>query len=407
MTKDKQTEIVIIGAGGAGCSAAIEASAYTKEIVLLTKNDFSDSKTFNAQGGIQAAILPEDSIDNHLEDTLRAGNYKNNPALARILTSRAPQTIKWLESLGIQFDRDDQQKYKLKTAAGISCPRVLSCGDTTGNKIVRPLEKTVKSLGIEVKEKALVKSIKKNSKTNRFQVVVNVAGKEELIIAKSVIIATGGLLPKEKRAGLDLNDHDYAPDGVELATSIGAEVKNADLIQYHPTGVVIPRALRRYRIPEVVRGCGAKLTDKNGNEFVDSLATRNKLTAEIVRICDAGLGVVTEDGYKGVWLTIPDVEKNHGKGYIKDNFPSMYEKFSKCNYNINEKPVLVYPIVHYSLGGICINENSETTISGLFAAGETTYGVHGEDRLMGNSLLDIFVFGRIAGTSAAKYVSAI
>lgn len=396
--------MLIVGSGGAGCAAAIEASAFTKKILIVTKNLADNSKTQRAQGGIQAAISEEDSPELHFADTLKAGNYKNDKAIVKKLTSSAPETIEWLEKIGVRFDRLPSGAFKLKGAAGLSKPRVLSCGDSTGNRIVGPLLTHVKKMGLELREFALVKNIQKVE--NHFEILISFKGVEEKVLSKTVIIATGGLLPKEKRAGLKLKDHEYAPDGVELAKQLGATVKNVDLLQYHPTGIILPKPLRRMRLPEPMRACGAKFLDKDLNPFVDSLITRNKLTNEIVALCEKGKGVETKDGYRGVWLSTPEIDRINGEGYTKENFPKFYNAFMEHDHDLTKHNVLVYPIVHYSLGGICIDEKTATSVEGLFAAGETTYGVHGEDRLMGNSLLDIFVFGRVAGNSAINYIKS-
>jgi len=209
-------------------------------------------------------------------------------------------------------------------------------------------------------------------------------------------------MPREKRVGVFNPGQEHIPDGVGLAEQLGAKCENASLNQFHPTGILQPKSLRRERLPETMRAAGARILDKNFTEFVDPLTTRNKLTDAIVNCCDNGFGVVTDDGYQGVWLMTPDIDELNGKGYTASNYPKFYNLFIENNHDISLKPVLIYPIVHYSLGGIAIDENAETTVRGVFAAGETTWGVHGEERLMGNSLLDIFVFGKLAGKNAAQ-----
>jgi aspartate oxidase len=278
---------------------------------------------------------------------------------------------------------------------------VLSCGDSTGNKIVVPLLNFVKNLGIELKENTGVLAVSKQE--DLFKLQIKAEGEPSDIYSKSVILATGGLLPKEKKAGIALGDMADFPDGIGLAEQLNAEVVNADLTQYHPTGVVLPKALRRDRFPETMRASGARLLNKHGEEFIDPLLTRKIVQTAIVEECQKGNGIETEDGYVGVWFTCQEIDEKMGDGYTQKHYPKFYNLFMKHGHDITKEPVLVYPIVHYSLGGVRINEKTETTVEGFFAAGETTWGVHGEERLMGNSLLDIFVFGRIAGKQAIQY----
>ena len=397
-------DLVIIGSGGAGCAAALEAFQLNQNIVILTKGSADYSKTANAQGGIQAAIGEGDSPELHFQDTMKAGKFKSEEKIVRVLTESAAETIQWLENIGVQFDRVDGG-YKLKKAGGVSKARVLSCGDSTGNKIIKPLLSVVKEKGISLQENTGVKHIRKEK--DRFYLDIVQDGVEKTIETKAVVLATGGLLPKGKRAGLDLGDMASFPDGIGLAEQLQAEVLNADLTQYHPTGIILPKALRRDRLPETMRDSGARLLNKNLEEFVDPLQTRNIVHTAIVNECESGRGVKTEDGYVGVWFTTNEIDKKMGAGYVEKNYPKFYHLFLSHGQDLSKEPVLVYPIVHYSLGGVKINEKTETTVPGFFAAGETTWGVHGEERLMGNSLLDIFVFGRIAGRQAAQYIENI
>jgi len=391
-------DTVIIGSGGAGCSAAIEAWEMTKKVVILTKGAKDLSKTANAQGGLQAAIGKHDSVDAHYQDTIAAGNKQSNPLLVEVLTQSASKTVEWLENIGVQFDRNNGS-YNLKKAAGISNARVLSCGDETGNKLIRPILQKVADLGIPLIENCGVNTIAKIE--DKFEIFLSGVASHS-IKAKTVIIATGGLMPREKRLGMEKTLVNSMPDGIELASKLGAKCQHADLVQYHPTGIILPSKLKRERLPETMRGAGAKLLNKHLKEFVDPLKTRNQLSDAIVAECDIGNGVVTEDGRQGVWLTTPDIDKQSGAGYTQQNYPKFYKLFKDLGHDLSKDPVLVYPIVHYSLGGVQIDEKARTTVTNLFAAGETTWGVHGEERLMGNSLLDIFVFGRIAGRSAAE-----
>lgn len=396
--RSKINDVIIIGAGGAGSSAAIELKLSGYNPLVVTKGSRYDSKTYRAQGGIQAVFDKTDSLMEHYQDTINCGNSKSNPELVRILTSKAVGTIKWLESLSIKFDKIDNEYY-LKTAGGISKPRILSCGGEAGKRIAQPLWNYCEQIGIEFNEHTAVTSLRKEK--NLFLVDLKVNDENLTVKARAIIIASGGYMPKEKSIGIE---SDYTPSGIELAQQLGAKVVNPDLMQYHPTGVVIPSELRRVRLPETMRSLGARLKNKDFAEFTDSLGTRKHVTSAIIKEVEKGKGVETETGKKGVYLDLSMISDQHGLDCIKHNFPKLYSDFSEQGIDLNSTMVIVYPVLHYSLGGIQINEYAESTIPGLYAAGETTWGVHGEDRLMGNSLLDVFVFGRIAGNSVSNYL---
>lgn len=392
---------IVIGAGGAGSSAAIELHKLGLNVLVLAKKERTISKTYNAQGGIQASVGKEDSIENHYRDTLEAGNHKGNPKVVRVLTERAPETIKWLESIGVEFDKEEGQ-YKLSNAGGISNARILSCKGSAGEGIAKPLWRHVDQLGILTKENVGVLDIHKDE--NTFYVTVVEDEKKYCMCSNSLVLATGGVISEEKKIGL--SDHENSiPDGIELAKRIGAKIVNSELMQFHPTGVIYPKVLRRIRLPETMRGAGAILLNKNNEEFVNHLDTRSKVTEAIVQEIKKGNGFETKDGYLGIKMCTSLIDKENGAGYIKENYQKIYNEFLVEGIDLSKEDVLVYPIVHYSLGGVEIDEKAQTSVPGLFAAGETTWGVHGEDRLMGNSLLDIFVFGRIAGRSAAAYLN--
>lgn len=401
---DQVYDVVIIGSGGAGCAAAIEARRQTDRILVLTKGKRDDSKTAQAQGGIQAAIAEGDSSEQHFQDTLRTGGQAADPALVRILTSSARETIAWLEELGVEFDRKPNGEYLLQSGAGISQPRVLSVGDRAGRGIVTVLMGALERLAIPcLSETAVVSLVREEA---GFHLALKSAEEERTIQAQAVVLASGGFTPREKAAGYADSSRTEMPDGLALAEGLNATIVCPELVQYHPTGVLEPSALRRVRLPETMRGAGAILRNKDGVAFADPLLTRNELTAAIVNECQSGRGVVTSDGRIGVWLDTTILDDTNGAGFTKSRFPSFHQMFLDQDHDLTRQPVLVYPVLHYSLGGVQISERAETSVPGLFAAGEVTWGVHGRERLMGNSLLDIFVFGRIAGRSAAQYALA-
>lgn len=395
-------DVLVIGSGGAGCAAAHKARQLVDDVVIVTRGAFLDSKTFRAQGGIQAAIGDGDSPSLHFEDTMKAGEYTNDPQLVKILTSRATETIQWLEEQGIVFDREGPN-YRLQTAGGLSKPRILSCGDGSGNRIMAQLSEMVRKDDIRVEEHSAATSIRREEEIFRIGLRSSLTGKHHTFRARSVVITAGGGIPEEKRHGLALAGGESIPDSNELAAGIGAEVVNPDLTQYHPTGIILPVALRRKPVPEGVRGAGARLLNHEMQPFTDEMATRRILCEAIIKECQEGRGVTTEDGRKGVWLDTPAIDQRHGPGHTAQKFPVLHREMLEHDHDITQRPILVYPLVHYTLGGIRIDADAKTTIDGLFAAGEAAWGVHGSDRLMGNSLLDVFVFGRIAGEQAAKY----
>jgi aspartate oxidase len=395
-------DVLVIGSGGAGCAAAIEAQQLTRNIAILTKGRLDDSKTAQAQGGIQAAIGDDDSVDQHFEDTMRTGQQVNDPELVRILTTEAPRTVRWLEELGVQFDREGSN-YRLQKAAGLSAPRVLSVGDRAGRGIVAVLAKQITERGIPCLENCAVMTIRRADDGFLLELLRRGDATVHTLRSRSIVLATGGFIPREKASGYaDATKTDF-PDGLALADSLGATIVAPDLVQYHPTGVIAPAELRRVRLPETMRAAGATLLNKQRKAFVDPMLTRNELTNAIVEECRKGNGVETSDGRLGVWLDTTQMDARNGAGFTAKNYPSFFEMFREHGHDLATQPVLIYPVLHYSLGGVQIDARCSTNVPGFFAAGEVAWGVHGRERLMGNSLLDIFVFGRIAGENAAGH----
>ena len=398
---NKVYDIIIIGSGGAGCSAAIEASKVTKNILMVTKGDFFHSKTAKAQGGIQASFAKNDSPILHYKDTMRAGENINNSEMVELLTENACDTIKWLEKFGVYFDKTDD-KYDLSSAAGLAYPRILTCGGEAGKRILKPLVDHVQKLGITILENSGVTDINKDDDSFKMSLTNNDKKTTE-VLAKTIVIASGGFVQKELEIGLTKGTEvSNSLNTLDIAKKLNLDIVNTDLVQYHPTGVVLPDTLRRERLPETMRGDGARLVNKNQKPFVDSLMTRGKLTEAIIEECKQGRCVSTEDGYRGVWMQTQNIDQKHGEGYLAQKYPKFYKMFLEDGIDITQEPILVYPILHYSLGGIKSNVKTETSLLGCYVAGEASWGVHGQDRLMGNALLEIFVFGRIAGQEAAK-----
>ena len=399
----KDLGVLIIGTGGAGCAAALEAKKRVDNVQMITKGIFLDSKTAYAQGGIQASIGESDSPEHHIEDTLKAGEYQNNRKLVEILSYKAFEAVQWLENLGVVFDKDGDDYY-LQNAGGLSHPRILSCGDKSGNRLMSPIRKAILDNNINVAEYITINDVEAKDGYYLVNLMNVITGESSSHRVKSLIIATGGFIPEDMQSGLSQKTQFKALNTFDLAKMIGLKLVKQDLVQYHPTGIISPKALRRSRIPETVRSAGASLLNKDLKEFCNSLDTRNNLTKRIIKECKDGKGIPTDDGRVGVWLNTPIIDEINGKGFLAKKFPSLYKSFFNLGLDIAENNVLIYPILHYSLGGIIIDENTSTNKTGIFAVGEATYGVHGNDRLMGNSLLEIFVFGRISGEKAAEFI---
>ena len=395
----KKFDVIVVGAGGAGCSAAIEAKLNNSDVCIICKSLKIQNKTFRAQGGIQAAFGKDDSELNHYNDTIKAG-IVNKKKLVNILVKNAKEAVLWLEKLGVKFDKKNGN-YVLKKGAGMSHPRILSCGDTTGNRIIEPLHKKVTDLNIPIFENLTISDIEKNKNNLFICKAKNTNNKVYKFSCKSLVLATGGDIGKEKKSGIIKQNDDY--DGKQLSKKLGLVYKKQDLRQYHPLGVLDPSKLKRSVIPESIRFDGARLLNKNNKEFIKKNSLRGEVTKAIIKECKNGLGIKTSSGYYGVWLTTSEIERKKYKGFIKEKYPSLWRNFLRINWDPSVKNILVYPVLHYNLGGIDINQEAQTNIKGVYAAGEATWGVHGQERIMGNSLTDIFVFGRIAGRNASKY----
>lgn len=405
-------DLIVVGSGGAGCAAALEASKLGCSTLLLTNGTLENSKSWRAQSGLQAVFHPEDRIEYHIEDTIIAGQGAAKTKLVEILANEAPSAVLWLEKIGVKFDKNLDGSFLLKTVGGARFPRVLGAGAQSGVNIMMAVLEEVKRNKIQIFENAPVRKIsiidlsQKNVTSTGFEIVTD---NEKLgtIKCKSVVLATGSLVPKSISAGIAAaeNDKMNLPDAVDLASGLGAEVCGAELMQYHPTGVVWPEQLRRERLPETMRSEGAKLINKYGEEFVDEALTRKNVTDAIIAECENERGLISQSGHKGVLLTTPDLEKKNGSGFIENKYPTFFNKFMEIGFDLRRKPVMVFPILHYSLGGLVVDESAMTTVGGLFAAGENTWGIHGKERIAGNSLTDIFVFGRRAGKSAGRWAS--
>lgn len=400
-----EVDVLIIGGGGAGVAAALTAAEHGAKVLLVTKLRLGDANTMMAQGGIQAADKPNDSPERHYLDVLGGGHFKNIPSLARALVIDAPGVIAWLERLGVMFDKEADGTMKTIHGGGTSRKRMHACRDYTGAEIMRTLRDEFRNRELPVIEFcAALELLTDDEGTCTGAAFVNLETNELFTIkAKTVILTTGGCGRLHIQGFPCTNHYGATADGLVLAYRAGAKLAFIDTIQYHPTGVAYPEQIVGQLITEKVRGLGAHLVNVHGNRFIYELESRDITASAIIRECvERKNGVVTPTGRLGVWLDTPLIELLKGEGAVKANLPAMYHQFARFGIYMDKEPILTYPTQHYQNGGILINDSGETGVKNLYAAGEVAGGIHGRNRLMGNSLLDILVFGRRAGRSAAE-----
>jgi succinate dehydrogenase / fumarate reductase flavoprotein subunit len=397
-------DVLVIGGGGAGASAALEACAAGVSVMVATKLRFGDANTMMAQGGIQAADKPNDTPCIHYLDVVGGGGFYNVPELARALVMDAPLVIEWLESLGAMFDKKEDGTMNTIHGGGTSRKRMHAARDYTGAEIMRTLRDEVYNRGIKVVEFCpAVELLLDSSGRAAGAVLFNLETEEYLIArAKTVIIATGGSGRLHYQGFPTSNHYGATGDGLVLGYRAGAKTIFADSIQYHPTGGAYPPQLLGLLVTEKTRGLGGTPLNINGAQFVYHLETRDVESSAIIRECkERGLGVPLPTGSTAVWLDSPLIELTHGEGTIERQLPAMLRQFARFGVDIRKEPMLIYPTLHYQNGGLLIDEHGRSTVENLYVAGETAGGIHGRNRLMGNSLLDIVVFGRRAGRHAA------
>lgn len=406
---DYDVDVLVIGGGGAGSSAAITAHNAGANVMIVTKLRIGDANTMMAEGGIQAADKENDSPAIHYLDAFGGGHFAAKPVLLKKLVYEAPDAIKWLSDLGVMFDKDEHGNMITTHGGGTSRKRMHACKDYSGAEIMRTLRDEVLNRKIPVVDFTAAIEIVKDSKGNAAgAVLLNMETNEILVArAKTVIIATGGAGRLHYQGFPTSNHYGATADGLVLAYRAGAKLLYADTLQYHPTGVAEPTQIFGALVTEKVRSLGAQLVNKNGEPFVYSLETRDVTAASIIRECHKrGNSVKTTDG-EGVWLDTPMIELLGGEGTIEKRIPAMLRMFAKYGIDIRKEPILVYPTLHYQNGGIDIDGNCETAVGNLFVAGEAVGGIHGRNRLMGNSLLDVIVFGRDAGAAAASRAKSV
>ncbi|WDP92337.1 MAG: FAD-binding protein [Desulfobacter sp.] len=408
---DHETDVLVIGGGGAGTSAALMAAEGGCKVIIATKLRHGDSNTVMAEGGIQGATHEGDSPYYHYLDTIGGGHFTNQRDLVAALANDAPLSIAWLEKLGMMFNKYEDGRTVVRHCGGSSRKRLQSSGDMTGAEIMRVVRDEVRNrsdLITTLEFSPAVELLLDDDGKCAGAILMNMETKEFSIVrAKAVVIATGGFGRLHIKGFATTNHYGATMDGVVMAYRAGVGNKSLHSTQYHPTGTAYPEQNVGLLITEKVRGLGAHVLNIDGEQFCFPLEPRDVESAEL--ICEAmekGKGIMTPTGRVGLWLDSPMIDELHGPGTVKKELPAKFIQFERHGIDISKEPMLVYPTLHYQNGGINVNGNSETVVPGLYAAGEAIGGVHGENRLMGNSLQDIITFGRRAGVNASKYVNA-
>jgi succinate dehydrogenase / fumarate reductase flavoprotein subunit len=400
-----ECDVLVVGGGGAGASAALAARQAGARVLLLTKLRFGDANTMMAQGGIQAADKANDGPDRHFLDVMGGGGFTNDPELVEALVMDAPGAVAWLEELGCMFDKERDGSMRTIHGGGTSRKRMHASRDYTGAEIMRTLRDEVHSRGgIAVMEFSAALELVLDEGGRAAGVLVKNLETDTVLYyrAPAVILATGGSGRLHYQGFPTSNHYGATGDGLVMAYRAGVPLAFVDTMQYHPTGAAYPEQILGQLVTEKVRGLGAQVCNVEGDQFVYHLETRDVESAAIIRECgERGRGVTTPGGRSCVWLDSPLIDLIHGPGTIARGIPAMVRQYRRFGIDITREPILVYPTLHYQNGGLTIAPDASTPIAGLYAAGEVAGGIHGRNRLMGNSLLDIVVFGRRAGAAAA------
>lgn len=406
-----ETDVLVIGGGGAGNSAAILARESGAKVVLATKLRNGDANTMMAEGGIQGSSKTwKDSPYYHFLDVMGGGHFVNDPELVYTLVTEAPKVLQWLESLGMIFSKYPDGKMKSMHGGGTSRKRMHYAGDITGAEIMRTIRDEVRNHPDDIKViefSPAIELILDEQGKAAGALLYNMETEEYFVVkAKAVVIATGGTGRLHIQQFMTTNHYGATGDGLVMAYRAGVPVCFLHTVQYHPTGAVFPEQAEGLLITEKVRGAGANLVNVHGEQFVFEREPRDVEAAAIIRECSKDLnnGVPTPTGKFGVWLDSPMIDDMHGQGTVRKEFPGKHILFRRYGIDISKEPMLIYPTLHYQNGGLEANNKGETCVPGLYVAGEVLGGIHGENRLMGNSLLDVTSFGRIAGMNAAEYI---
>src|SRR5271156_3324580 len=429
-------DVLIIGAGGAGLRAAIEAAAHGAKVGVVCKSLLGKAHTVMAEGGVAAAMANVDDRDGwrvHFADTMRGGQYLNNWRMAELHAQEAPERVRELEGWGAVFDRTKDGKILQRNFGGHRYPRLAHVGDRTGLELIRTLQDHGIHQGIDVHmEHTVITLLKDADRVVGAFGYDRERGRFKLFKAKAIVLATGGI---GRAYRITSNSWEYTGDGQSLAYHAGAELIDMEFVQFHPTGMIWPPSVMGILVTEGVRGEGGVLHNKEGKRFMfagipdayksqtadnpeegwrytqgdknarrpPELLTRDHVARCIVEEVKAGRG----SPHGGVFLDIAWIKEKlpNAAEHIKKKLPSMYHQFMQlANLDITREPMEVGPTIHYIMGGVRVDAESQmSNVPGLFAAGECAAGLHGANRLGGNSLSDLLVFGKRAGDYAARF----
>jgi succinate dehydrogenase / fumarate reductase flavoprotein subunit len=398
-------DVLIIGAGGAGLRAAIEGLAAGARVAVVSKSLLGKAHTVMAEGGIAAAMANVDKADSwrtHFRDTMRGGKLMNNWRMAQLHAQEAPERVRELEQWGALFDRTSDGDILQRAFGGHTFKRLCHVGDRTGLEMIRTLQDRGVQMGFDVfMECTIIRLLTDGKRVVGAFGYWREQGRFVVLKAKAVVMATGGI---GKAWRVTSNSWEYTGDGMALAYDAGAELLDMEFVQFHPTGMVWPPGVQGILVTEAVRGEGGILRNKDGQRFMEKydpkrmeLSTRDVVARSIYTEVREGRG--SEHG--GAYLDI----SHKPAEYVKQKLPSMYHQFKElADVDITKGPMEVGPTCHYMMGGIKVEaETAASSLPGLFAAGEAAAGLHGANRLGGNSLSDLLVFGRRAGLGAAAY----
>jgi succinate dehydrogenase / fumarate reductase flavoprotein subunit len=431
-------DVLVVGAGGAGLRAAIEAAVSGARVGLVCKSLLGKAHTVMAEGGVAAALANVDDRDNwkvHFADTMRGGQYMNNWRMAERHAKEAPDRVRELEAWGAVFDRTSDGRILQRNFGGHKYPRLAHVGDRTGLEMIRTLQDHAIHLGIDVHmECTVIELFKDGDRIAGALAYDRERGRFKLFQAKAIVLCTGGI---GRAFHVTSNSWEYTGDGQSLAYRAGAALQDMEFVQFHPTGMVWPPSVRGILVTEGVRGEGGILVNKDGRRFMfddipenyrsqtadneeegwryvqgdknarrpPELLTRDHVARCIMREVREGRG----SPHGGVFLDISWIKAKlpNAPEHIKKKLPSMYHQFKQlADIDITTEPMEVGPTTHYVMGGISVDGDTQmSTVPGLFAAGESAAGLHGANRLGGNSLSDLLVFGKLAGEHAAQYAA--